>query len=155
MSKEKGEAKGGKTLLIVAIVLLVVVVVGMGSFVTVMLLGNKSSSKTSKTTAVSNKSAYTYSLGDFVVNLGDTDQKRYLKVTIQVGYDSTKMAAELKTTDPTLKDSIISVLRSKKSSDLNTKAGTDQLKKQLIDSMNPFLTTGKISYVYFTDFLIE
>lgn len=155
MSKEKGEAKGGKTLLIVIIILLVVVVVGMASFATVILLGNKNSSKKTATAAVAtNKPAFTYDLGDFVVNLADTDQKKYLKVKIVVGYDSSKMETELKSTDPTLKDSIISVLRSKKSSDLSA-TGYEDLKKQLMQRMNPFLTTGKISYVYFNDFLIE
>ena len=91
---------------------------------------------------------------DFTVNLTDTDAKRYVKINISLAFSSIKLEEELKTMDSFIKDTVISVLREKKAADFTAK-GTDELKKEIMTRINPYLKAGKISDVYFNDIIVQ
>ena len=146
--------KSGNVLKIVIIVLLVLVVVGGAAFGGMYLAGKKSTSAaTTKEKAVEIEA--TYSLDEFLVNLMDEDGRRYLKAKVFIGYEENKeLTAELETKKPIIRDVVITTLRSKKTTDFSA-TGIDAIKNQLISSINPTLTKGKISHIYFNDILVQ
>lgn len=99
-------------------------------------------------------SAKTYGLDEFLVNLSDEDGKRYLKVKVFLGYDNKKLDTELEEKKPILRDAVISVLRSKKSTDINAK-GIESIKMEIIQRINATLEKGQLNNVYFNDLLVQ
>lgn len=147
--------KKGNTLKIVIILLLLLVVVGGAAFGTMYFMGKKSTSATAEPAKVTESNEITYPLDEFLVNLLDEDGKRYLKVKVAIGYeDNKKLTAELETKKPIIRDVINTSLRAKKTTDFSAK-GVEDIKNQLIGNINPVLTKGKISNIYFTDILVQ
>jgi flagellar FliL protein len=99
-------------------------------------------------------SAKTFGLDEFLVNLADEDGKRYLKVKVFLGYDNKKLDAELEEKKPILRDAVISVLRSKKSTDITSK-GIESIKMEIIQRINATLEKGQLNNVYFNDLLVQ
>lgn len=148
-------AKKGNVLKIVIIVLLVLVVVGGAAFGGMYLAGKKNTTATATTAKVVEINEVSYPLDEFLVNLMDEDGRRYLKVKVVIGYEDNKdLAAELVTKTSIIRDAVIETLRSKKTTDF-TATGVDAIKKELIASVNPVLTKGKISHIYFNDILVQ
>lgn len=81
-------------------------------------------------------------LGDFVVNLADTSEVRYLKVNIVLVAEGAAPKSEGGEGEgkgggsPKVRDAIIGVLSSKHFSELATAAGKEELKKEIMDSIN-------------------
>ncbi len=158
---DKGEKKEKPLMLIVIIMLvLLIALVAFLAYSTLTKDSTKTTATTTTTTpavAVKEIPEFTYSFEkEFLVNLSDTDSKRYLKATISLGYTSKKLTAELEevTTVTIVRDSINSVLRSKKAADF-TDHGTEDLKKEIITRINPLLKKGKVSEIYFNDILVQ
>ncbi|MBU3159030.1 flagellar basal body-associated FliL family protein [Clostridium frigoris] len=145
----------GNSLRLVIIVLLGLIVVGGAAFGGMYLAGKKGSTTTATTAKVEVTTEVTYSLDEFLVNLTDTDAKRYLKVLIYVGYgENADLATELETQKPVIRDLVIKTLRAKKTADFDDKV-VDGIKKELIAVINPVLTKGKIDHIYFNDLLVQ
>lgn len=161
--KEKG--KGSGALFRIVLIVLLVLIVGSLGFVGYMLASKKTPVVINNTTTVaavnnttSNASPYTYALDEFLVNLSDDGGKRYLKIKLSLGYDTKKkknMDKEFADKTDLLRDKIISVLRSKKSTDIDTQAGIDNLKKEIIEKVNPIFESGKVNSVYINDILVQ
>ncbi|APC41139.1 flagellar basal body-associated FliL family protein [Clostridium estertheticum] len=146
--------KKGNSLKLVIIVLLGLIVVGGATFGGMMLAGKKGATPTTTTKAVETKEA-TYSLDECLVNLTDSDAKRYLKVLVYVGYgENEELSTELKEQKPVIRDLVIKILRSKKTTDFSD-AGVDLIKKEIIAKINPVLTKGKVDHIYFNDLLVQ
>ncbi|MBU3176398.1 flagellar basal body-associated FliL family protein [Clostridium estertheticum] len=146
--------KKGNSLKLVIIVLLGLIVVGGATFGGMMLAGKKGATPTSTAKAVETKEV-TYSLDECLVNLTDSDAKRYLKVLVYVGYgENEELSTELKEQKPIIRDLVIKTLRSKKAADFDDSV-VDNIKKELITKINPVLTKGKIDHIYFNDLLVQ
>jgi flagellar basal body-associated protein FliL len=177
MAEKKEKVKGkGNGLKIIIIVLLVIIIFGLG-FGGYMLFLKKNETESTNTTHLNTNaaaqntasnlnnlnvayevSAYTYTMEEFLVNLSDDGGKRFLKVNLFLGYDTKKkkeMDKELEEKMPILRDAIISILRSKKTTDLVSKENLDALKKEVIARINPYFEYGKVTNIYFKDFLIQ
>lgn len=154
MSEEK--AKKGNLLSVLIIILLVLILVLVGSFAAYMILGKKAANtqNTVATTVAATEAVpdLTYDLKSITVNLAE--DKRYVQVHIFLGYDNKKLTAELTERDPIIRDIVNDVVSTKKSTDF-TEKGKEDLKKQILDKVNPVLSKGKISDVYFNDILIQ
>ena len=147
--------KKGNAFKIIIIILLSLVVIGGAAFGTMYFLGEKSSSATANPAKATKINELTYPLDEFLVNLIDDDGKRYLKLKVVIGYeDNKKLTAELETKKPIIRDVINTTLRAKKTTDFSAK-GVEDIKNQLIGNINPVLTDGKISNIYFTDILVQ
>ncbi|MCB2308771.1 flagellar basal body-associated FliL family protein [Clostridium estertheticum] len=146
--------KKGNSLKLVIIVLLGLIVVGGAAFGGMILAGKKGATPSNTTKAVETKEV-TYSLDECLVNLTDSDAKRYLKVLVYVGYgENEELSTELKEQKPVIRDSVIKILRSKKTTDFSD-TGVDIIKKEIIAKINPVLTKGKIDHIYFNDLLVQ
>jgi flagellar basal body-associated protein FliL len=96
-----------------------------------------------------------YGPQDFTVNLSDGAQRRYLKVTMALGYEEKKLAKELEQRSVQIRDLIIEVLRNRSADDVENGKGTTALRTDLIAKINEILSKGTIKEIYFTDFLVQ
>ena len=95
-------------------------------------------------------------LKDFVVNLNDQGQNRFLKLKIKLVVEGGKVAAEIAASSAKISDALITFLSSKRVADLNTPLGKKVLKKQLIDLFNnKLVTTGKVLDMYYVNLVIQ
>lgn len=96
-----------------------------------------------------------YGPHDFTVNLSDDGQRRYLKVTMALGYEEKKLLKELEQRSVQIRDLIIEVLRNRSADDVENGKGTTALRTDLIAEINEILSKGTIKEIYFTDFLVQ
>ncbi|MGI6413521.1 MAG: flagellar basal body-associated FliL family protein [Syntrophomonadaceae bacterium] len=92
-------------------------------------------------------------LSSFTANLAD--HRRYVRTTIILEYSSKKLEKELETSQHRIKDEILSVLRSKKVSDVDSAQKVEELKKELLRSINTQLVNGQITGLFFEEFIIQ
>ena len=162
--KEKKEKKGiGSNLIIV--ILLVVIIVGLlgmaGGYYFFNIKGNVSkvalsTAKVTTTTDAKKVSTLTFPLTEeFLLNLSDEGGKNLIKTKISVGYDNKKLTVEITAKTPIIRDSIISVLRSKKSTNFKLEKDIDNVKKEILVRINLSLTAGQANNIYFDDILIQ
>jgi flagellar FliL protein len=64
-----------------------------------------------------------------------------------------KVTAEIEQRKAQIRDIIIIILSSKTYEQVSTNEGKDNLRNQIKDTINSFLTTGRIQNVYFTEFI--
>ena len=96
-----------------------------------------------------------YPLETIIVNLLDPNGRRYLKIQIQLELDNEALKAEIDKRMPQFKDAIISLLSSKTIPDINSVEGKMQLRAELAALFNQHLKSGKITNVFFMDFIIQ
>lgn len=92
---------------------------------------------------------------NFLVNLSDKDVLRYLKMTLGVEISDQRVAEEIKNKTVEIRDAIITLVSAQTSEDLSTTEGKEKLKLLIADSVNSFLTSGKVTKVYFVDFVMQ
>ena len=123
-------------------------------------------------------------LGDFVLNLADTAQRRYIKVAVALELSKTKeeieqeknapqpkgghggeseapdsnaaIIAEMDRYKPVIRDSIISTLSNKTSDELSTSIGKEMAKDEIVEAVNGiFDNRRKVIRVSFGQFIIQ
>lgn len=155
MSEEK---KSTKSLTIVVIALLLIIIVGGGAFGAYYLFFSKKDSQVTTLKAPENQvaivSSKTYCLDEMLLNLADEDGKRYIKLTIYIGYENKKLAPEFEEKKHILRDAVGSILRSKKSKDFSVK-GSEEIKQEILNKINPLFTNGKADNIYFSGILVQ
>lgn len=97
---------------------------------------------------------YTFE-GNFLVNLADKDNLRYLKAVISVALSSQRAEDELRKKSVEIRDAIIMILSAQTSEDLATPEGKERLKTLIAERINSMLTEGKVERVYFLDFVMQ
>ena len=100
----------------------------------------------------------TLDLDPFLVNLADTENARFLKVTFRLGVEDKELAQQL-SADPVAlaatRDTIISLLSSKTADQVLTPVGKDQLRQEVRKRVNSILPKGSIGEVYIVDFVVQ
>lgn len=91
----------------------------------------------------------------FIVNLLDNQGERYLKLVIQVEVSDQPAIAELEQLKPKLRDNVLDLLTAKTYSELMEPGGKQRLRDEIAMRLNSYLIKGKITKVYFTDFVIQ
>lgn len=97
---------------------------------------------------------YTFE-GNFLVNLADKDNLRYLKAVISVALSNQKAEDELRKKSVEIRDAIIMILSAQTSEDLATPEGKERLKSLIAERINEMLTTGEVEKVFFLDFVMQ
>lgn len=91
----------------------------------------------------------------FVINIAETNGERYLKIVIQLEVSDPGVGAELEQFKPRIRDNILDLLTSKTYKDLMDMAGKQRLREDIAGRINNILQWGKVTKVYFTDFVIQ
>lgn len=157
-------------LLIIVVVAALVAGLG-GAFVVVKLLGRNSESATAvdeHKTETSKAEARgeppgkhaagagpMFDLEPFIVNLADSPEIRYLKLTVKLEAENDAVTAELASRVPQLRDTILVLLSSKDSATIRTPQGKFQLRDEITQRVNGLLPKPGVRNAYFTDFVVQ
>ncbi|MDH7603116.1 MAG: flagellar basal body-associated FliL family protein [Armatimonadota bacterium] len=145
--------KGKLLFILIAGVLIIALLAGIGVFV----LKGKGHSK--KGHGKKEEPTQPLALGEFVVNLADRDELRYLKTSIVLAVTGKVPSAGGHGGEtgpsPAVRDAVITVLSSKRFADLITPQGKQKLKKELVAAVNERLHECKAVDVYFSDFAMQ
>lgn len=148
----EAKSKGSNKLIVILLIFTLVIVVSIVGFFGYFFLlkkGDTSSATSSKKAVVET----TFQLDEFVTNLAD-ERTTYIKLTIVLGYEGKELDTELPTKVAAIRDTINTTLWSKTSIDFSGK-GTETVKKELLESINTKLETGKISNIYLNEIIIQ
>ena len=96
-----------------------------------------------------------FSLETFIVNLADEGGKRYLRMTIDLEMDSEELESEVKKRLPQVRDSILTILPTKRFDDISSAKGKTALRDQMLERINGLLTRGKVTNIYFKEFVVQ
>jgi len=96
-----------------------------------------------------------YSLETFIVNLADKGGNRYLRVTIDFELGNAELQGEVDKRLPQIRDSILMILPSKRFDDISSVEGKTALRDEILEKVNSLLTLGKITNIYFKEFVVQ
>lgn len=93
-----------------------------------------------------------FPLETFVVNLAE---KGYLRCQMQLEFETRDVPKRFYVRLVPIRDQIITLLNSKKRSDLLSAKGVDQLKEEVKEVANEVLRRADVRNVYFTQFVVQ
>jgi flagellar protein FliL len=96
-----------------------------------------------------------FDLDPFIVNLADTPEIRYLKLTIKLEADSEAVSAELSARVPQIRDAVLVLLSGKDVSAVRTTQGKLQLRDEITQRINGLLPKSGVRSAYFTEFVVQ
>lgn len=91
----------------------------------------------------------------FLVNLAGSRGGKLAKVNMELEVDGAKVQEEIEKRKPQIRDIIITLLSSKTYEQVSTKEGKEALREDVRDTVNSFLTKGKIKKIFFTEFIVN
>jgi flagellar FliL protein len=95
------------------------------------------------------------SLQTFIVNLADKGGNRYLRVTMDFELANAELQGEIDKRLPQIRDSILMILPSKRFEDISSVDGKIALRDEILEKVNSLLTLGKITNIYFKEFVVQ
>lgn len=96
-----------------------------------------------------------FALKPFVVNLADKKSRRYLKVTMKLELSNEELLEEVDKRRAQLRDVVLTLLSSKTASEISTMEGKFLLRQDIIKRVNVNLVTGKVTKVYWEEFVVQ
>lgn len=91
----------------------------------------------------------------FLVNLAGSRGNKLAKVNLELEVENLKVQEEIEKRKPQIRDIIIIILSSKTYEDVTKKDGKEALREEIRDTINSFLTKGRIQRVFFTEFIVN
>jgi flagellar protein FliL len=96
------------------------------------------------------------SLDSFTVNLAQGEgPRRYVRLDAVLKMSDDAKAPEFEARKPQIRDTIISILHTKRAEDLLKKEGKSYLKEEIKASINSFLVDGRVEDIYYISFQIN
>lgn len=96
-----------------------------------------------------------FDLDPFIVNLTDSPDVRYLKLTVKLEVDGGDPSTELTPRVPQIRDAILILLTSKDSATVKSPQGKFQLREEITQRVNNLLPRALIRTAYFTEFVVQ
>lgn len=97
----------------------------------------------------------TFSLGTVVVNVAETEGRRYLKTSVELAINGT-IPRELEARKSQFVDLLITVLSSKSLAEVTSAEGREGIKTEILDRINAELgNASKVQRVFFTEFVVQ
>lgn len=95
-------------------------------------------------------------LSSFTVNLAQGEgPRRYVRLDAVLKMSDDAKAAEFEARKPQIRDTIISILNTKRAEDLLKKEGKSFLKEEIKASINSFMVDGRVEDIYYISFQIN
>ncbi len=95
-----------------------------------------------------------FALDTFIVNLADKGGNRYLRVTMDLELGNPELESEIEKRLPQVRDGILMILPTKRFEDISTVQGKMALRDEVLETLNGFLAQGKITNIYFKEFVV-
>ncbi|RME16683.1 MAG: flagellar protein FliL [Bdellovibrio sp.] len=89
----------------------------------------------------------------FLFNLAQSRGRKIAKLNMEFEVSNAEVQKEISELKPKIRDMIIVILSSKTYAQISTEEGKENLRKEIRDKVNLFLTKGRIKRVYFTSFI--
>lgn len=105
--------------------------------------------------AVGRGPAYMFRVGTIVVNVAETNGRRYLRTTVELAVPSSKEMRRLEEHRTPLLDTAIGVLGATPLEGLLDHAQREKLKAQMRERLNEAVGGQPVSQVFFTEFVIQ
>ncbi len=152
---EEAPAKSKKKLFMLIGLLVLVLGGGAAAYVVFHARGAKAESK-AKPAPEKEEVKATIALDPFLLNLADTDEVRFVKATFQLGLakepnEEMKKGAAI----PAIRDTIISLLTSKKAEQVLSPEGKELLRNEIRTKINTISPETKVLEVYIVDFVVQ
>ena len=96
-----------------------------------------------------------FPMDTFIVNLVDPQGKRYLKLKLELELSVEELRPEVDRRMPQFKDTILTLLSSKSYEDVSSLEGKLQLRAEMMSMLNQYLESGRITNIYFTEFIVQ
>ena len=96
-----------------------------------------------------------FSMPSFVVNLADPLGRRYLKMSLEIEVKNEAALEKTEKSLPRIKDALLLLLSSKTYGDLSTMEDKIALKNEILSRLSQIVGNGKVTNVYFTEFIIQ
>jgi flagellar protein FliL len=96
-----------------------------------------------------------YPLETFIVNLADERGKKYLKTRLELELGGAEVVPEIDRRLPQFRDTILTILSSKSFEDVRQLEGKYQLRAEIMAMLNQYLSSGEITNIYFTEFIVQ
>ncbi len=168
-------APGGMPIKLIIIVAVVALVTGLGgAFAVVKLMGGgggHSNPEEAKTETAAAKPSgghgepagksgghapgAIFDLDPFIVNLADSPEIRYLKLTVKLEVDGVDPAVELAPRMPQIRDTILVLLSSKDAAAVKSANGKVLLRDEITKRINDLLPKPAVHAAYFTEFVVQ
>lgn len=97
----------------------------------------------------------THELEPFVVNLDETGQSRYLKVTMQLELASADVSKKITKSQQLIRDAILSHLSGLKLADTLGVSAKEKLRADVIAKLDGILGPGQVRRVFFHEFVVQ
>jgi flagellar protein FliL len=151
-----------KKLIILVSGLLIAAIVGSGGFFYLQGKGSDSErdagteeSKDSAEKSEINKNKINFPLESFIVNLADPGGKRYFSTRIVLEFSDKDSLVSLEKSVPEIRDRILMILPTKTYKEIQSVEGKDALRSSLIVALNEILQEGKITNIFFQEFVVQ
>lgn len=96
-----------------------------------------------------------FPLEPFIVNIYDGQELRYLKVKVEMEMANPAIKPELEGRLAAMRDAILVVLTSKTLQDIQDMQGKNQLREEILIAVSKIIAQGKVTKIYFTDFVVQ
>jgi len=96
-----------------------------------------------------------FPLEPFIVNIYDGQEVRYLKVKVEFEMSGPEIKPEIDARQAPLRDAILVLLTTKTLQEIQDLQGKNQLREEILASVNKILPPGKVTRIYFTDFVVQ
>lgn len=90
-----------------------------------------------------------------LVNLAGSRGQSIAKVSLEFEVDNDAVIKEIEKRKPQIRDVLITLLSGKTLDEISTVEGKDSLREEIRDTVNRFLSKGKIKRVLFTDLMVS
>lgn len=97
----------------------------------------------------------TTSFENLTVNPAGTDGTRYLMVSIVFEAQTQQILDELTAKEVAVKDTLLHILSSKTVPELSDMSTRNPLRERLREATNAFLTSGQLTHLYFTQYVMQ
>lgn len=94
-------------------------------------------------------------VGEFVMNIISEYEPRYARLSLSLAMDQSATRDEVNKRMAQIRDAVILLINNKTFEELQDQQGKLQVKAELKNAINALLTSGQVSEVYLTDFVVQ
>jgi len=96
-----------------------------------------------------------FPLDSFIANLADPGGNRFLRATMELELENDDLTKEMEKRLPQIRDSILTILPTRRYQDIQTVEGKIALRTEIIAKLNDLLKNEAITNIYFTEFVTQ